>query len=117
MRNQLPTKETFAVAKRGRRCAVKKGEVKRGQEKPRELKSFQLTSQSGGAPRVTRPTCGDSQGTFFLPPRSPGGGILASNRPKPHFTEVFSFSNRPKRPFSSDEKQGFHAVSTGSGTI
>ena len=51
------------------------------------------------------------------PPGRAKGWILASNRPKPHFIEVFSFSNRPKRPFSSDDKQGFRAVSTGSGTI
>src|SRR5258705_3866012 len=53
----------------------------------------------------------------FLPPQGCGGRFLASNRPKPHFIEVFSFSNRPNASFLSDRKQRFRAVSTGSGTI
>ena len=53
----------------------------------------------------------------FLPPQGCGGRISAPNRPKPHFTDVFSFSNRPKGSFLSDGKHRFCAVSTGSGTI
>src|SRR5258705_7094268 len=53
----------------------------------------------------------------FLPPQGCGGRILTSNRPKPHFIEVFSFSNRPKGSFLSDRKQRFRAVPTGLGTI
>jgi len=42
---------------------------------------------------------------------------MGSKRPKPHFTEGFAFSKRPKRLIWDAWKSGFQLVFTGLGTL